>query len=79
MANEFSKWDKPNTSKPAAKQPLEVKWRASHARNVREKRTGENPYHAEAERDRLIFRWVMFLVVVTALVVYMLFFMVPAT
>ncbi len=76
MANEFTNWDRPTTSKPQAKQPLDVKWRASHAGAVRERRkAGDNPYAAEADRDRVIFRWaLMFLVFVglaTALILFL--------
>ena len=79
MANDFSNWGRPANSKPAAKEPLEVKWRASHAGAVRERRNQEdNPYRAEAERDRVIFRWVMLFVALGALAVYVLFFMAPA-
>jgi len=78
MANDFSNWDRPSNSKPTAKEPLEVKWRASHASAVRERRTkGENPYRAEADRDRVIFRWVLLFVVLGLLAVYLLFFMTP--
>jgi hypothetical protein len=79
MANDFSNWDRPNTSKSTAKEPLDVKWRASHAGAVRERRSKENnPYAAEAERDRVIFRWAMLLLALVGLAVYLLFFMAPS-
>lgn len=79
MANDFSNWDRPNTTKPAAKEPLEVKWRASHASAVKERSAKDNnPYRAEAERDRIIFRWGILVLLLVLLAVYLLFFMAPS-
>jgi type IV secretory pathway component VirB8 len=79
MANDFSNWQRSSsTSKPTAKEPLDVKWRASHASAVREKRNkGDNPYQAEADRDRVIFRWAILLLVIAVIAIYCLFFMNP--
>jgi hypothetical protein len=73
MSDQFSKWQRP-LGKPETKKPLEVKWRATHAGSARPK-DGSNPYKAEADRDRVIFRWVMLLLVVAGLAIYVMVFL----
>ncbi len=73
MADEFTKWQR-NQPSPQVdhKRPMEVKWRASHTSFTKR---GDNPYKKEAERDRVIFRWIMavvFIVVVVAYIVYLM-------
>lgn len=75
MSDEFSKWQRP-LGRPEHKKPMEVKWKATHGSPNKK---SENPYKAEADRDRMVFRVVMAVVLLAAIMVYILFFMTGKT
>jgi hypothetical protein len=75
MSDEFSNWQRRESRSSSEKKPLDVKWRATHGAGYRTK--SDNPYKAEAERDRVIFRWVMISVFIVACIIYLLFFLIP--
>jgi hypothetical protein len=70
MSDEFSKWQRP-AGKPETKKPMEVKWKATHGAISKK---GDNPYKAEADRDRKIFLWIMAIGLLAAIMVYVIFF-----
>ncbi len=58
MADEFSKCQRKQPVSTERK-PYEAKWRASHLGNVKHGGRGANPYHKEAQRDKIIFRVIL--------------------
>jgi cytoskeletal protein RodZ len=54
MPEDFTNWQKSQPNPP--RKPLDLRWRASHASNQKPK---VNPHRQEAERDRVVFRWVL--------------------
>lgn len=72
MIDRFSKWQR-SGGNSSTKAPLEVKWRSTHAANIRGKE--DNSSQLEAERDTVIFRWTILIVLLLAFGGYLCFFM----
>ena len=72
MKDRFSKWQNPG-GKPPTKNPLDVKWRSKHAGAMISKDNSES--HAEAQRDTVIFRWTIIILICLVIGTYILYFM----
>lgn len=75
MADEFSNWQRKQPVSQDRK-PYEAKWRASHLGNVRSGGKGENPYHKEAQRDKIIFRIIILSLVILVAAAVLWYFLV---
>jgi hypothetical protein len=72
--NPFTKWQRPEagTQQPVnPSKPMDLRWRAS-GRSLR--REALNESQLEAQRDAVLFRWIVSLVAIVAIVVAIVFF-----